>query len=68
MRIAWYHITRTSIRVIALGTAEVSPLELTSAYGVYPNEGVLVSPIAITRIEDNDGNVIEDNSRIKKKY
>jgi penicillin-binding protein 1A len=51
---------------IALGTAEVSPLELTSAYGVYPNEGVLVSPIAIVRIEDNDGNVIEDNSPDKK--
>jgi len=51
---------------IALGTAEVSPLELTSAYGVYPNEGVLVSPIAIIRIEDNDGNVIEDNSPDKK--
>ena len=51
---------------IALGTAEVSPLELTSAYGVYDNEGVLVSPIAIIRIEDNDGNVIEDNSPDKK--
>jgi penicillin-binding protein 1A len=51
---------------LALGTAEVSPLELTSAYGVYDNEGVLVSPIAILRIEDNDGNVIEDNSPDKK--
>jgi penicillin-binding protein 1A len=51
---------------LALGTAEVSPLELTSAYGVYDNEGILVSPIAILRIEDNDGNVIEDNSPDKK--
>lgn len=51
---------------LALGTAEVSPLELTSAYGVYDNEGVLVSPIAITRIENNEGNVIEDNSPDKK--
>jgi penicillin-binding protein 1A len=51
---------------LALGTVEVSPLELTSAYGVYPNEGVLVSPIAILRIEDKDGNVIEDNSPNKK--
>jgi penicillin-binding protein 1A len=46
---------------IALGTAEVTPLELTSAYGVYDNEGVLVSPIAVLRIEDKDGNVIENN-------
>lgn len=51
---------------LALGTAEVSPIELTSAYGVYDNEGVLVSPIAIIRIEDSDGNVIEDNSTDKK--
>jgi penicillin-binding protein 1A len=51
---------------LALGTAEVSPLELTSAYGVYDNEGVLVSPIAILRIEDNDGNVIEENYPEKK--
>ncbi len=55
-----------SYESIALGTAEVSPLELTSAYGVYGNEGVLVSPIAILRIEDKDGNVIEDNSPNKK--
>jgi penicillin-binding protein 1A len=46
---------------IALGTAEVSPLELTTAFGVFPNEGVLVDPIAILRIEDKDGNLIEEN-------
>jgi penicillin-binding protein 1A len=51
---------------LALGTAEVTPLELTSAYGVFGNEGVLVSPIAILRIEDSEGNVIEDNSPNKK--
>ena len=51
---------------IALGTAEVSPLELTSAYGVYPNEGVLVDPIGILRIEDKDGNLIEENIPEKK--
>lgn len=44
---------------IALGSVEVNPLDLVSAYGVYPNEGVLVSPISIVRIEDKDGNVIE---------
>ena len=51
---------------IALGTAEVTPLELTSAYGVFPNEGVLVDPIAILRIEDKDGNLIEENVPEKK--
>lgn len=51
---------------IALGTPEVSPLELTSAYGVFANEGVLVDPISILRIEDRDGNVIEEDVPEKK--
>lgn len=46
---------------IALGSVEVTPLELTAAYGVYANEGVLVEPLAILRIEDKDGNIIEEN-------
>lgn len=51
---------------IALGTEEVSPLELTSAYGVFGNEGILVEPISILRIEDKDGNLIEQNIPEKK--
>ena len=51
---------------IALGTAEVTPLEITSAYGVFANEGVLVDPISILKIEDKDGNVIEENISEKK--
>jgi len=43
---------------LALGAAEVSPLELTSAYGIFANEGVHVPPVAITRIEDRMGNVL----------
>lgn len=47
---------------IALGTPELSPLELTTAYGVFANEGVLVQPYAILKIEDKDGNIIEQNT------
>lgn len=47
---------------IAIGTAEVIPLELTSAYGVFANEGVLTKPIYILKIVDKNGNVIESNS------
>ncbi len=43
---------------IALGTAEVSLLELTSAYTTFANSGVHIDPIAITRIEDREGNVL----------
>jgi penicillin-binding protein 1A len=45
---------------IALGTAEVVPLQLTAAYGAFANEGVYVEPISILRIEDRFGNVIEE--------
>jgi penicillin-binding protein 1A len=44
---------------IALGTSEVSPLELTSAYGTLANNGINVSPISILEIRDRDGIVIE---------
>ncbi|MFI5253635.1 MAG: penicillin-binding protein 1A [Bacteroidota bacterium] len=50
---------------IAIGTGEVQPLEITAAYGCFGNEGVYVDPISILRIEDKDGNVIEDNQPSK---
>jgi penicillin-binding protein 1A len=46
---------------LAIGTGEVQPLEITSAYGIFANEGVAVDPIAILRIEDKYGHVIEEN-------
>ncbi len=45
---------------IALGTAEVSLLELTSAYTTFANKGVHIEPIAITRIEDREGNILKE--------
>ena len=44
---------------IALGTSEVQPLELTSAFGTIANNGVQVSPIAILKIEDRNGIIID---------
>lgn len=45
---------------LALGVGEVSPLEMTTAFGVFANEGIWVEPIAITKIEDRFGNIIEE--------
>lgn len=47
---------------IALGTMEVSPLEITSAFGTIANKGVHVEPISILRIEDRNGILIEEFS------
>ncbi len=43
---------------LAVGSSEVIPLELVSAFGVFANQGIRVEPVAITRIEDRYGNVI----------
>jgi penicillin-binding protein 1A len=49
---------------LALGTAEVTPLEMASAYGAFDNGGILVDPSAIVKIEDRDGMVIsQERSR-----
>ena len=42
----------------ALGASEVTLLELTRAYSVFPNQGYLVEPAFIDRIEDRDGRVL----------
>ncbi len=46
---------------IAIGTSLVVPIQLASAYGVFADEGILTKPISILRIEDKNGNVIEEN-------
>ncbi len=50
---------------LALGTEEVSPMEMATAFGVFANEGILVEPVTILSIEDKDGNIIEQNSPAK---
>ena len=45
---------------LALGTGDVSPMEMASAFGVYANHGVYVEPVSILKIEDKDGNTIEE--------
>lgn len=50
---------------IALGSSGVSLLEMVRAYSVFANLGYLVEPTFITRIEDRDGNVLEEAIPIK---
>ena len=52
---------------IALGSSGVSLLELVKAYSVFNNLGYLISPVFITKIEDRDGNVIEESSPVREK-
>jgi penicillin-binding protein 1A len=47
---------------IALGTSEVTPLELVSAYATFANGGLGVTPHVVERIRAADGNTLYDRS------
>jgi penicillin-binding protein 1A len=47
---------------LALGASEVTPLEITSAYGVFAARGVRAEPTAIRLIKSRDGEVMEENA------
>jgi penicillin-binding protein 1A len=51
---------------LALGSGDVSPLEMTAAFGVIANRGVYVEPISILRIEDKEGDVVEENAPLRR--
>lgn len=46
---------------LSLGAFEITLQELVSAFSVFPNKGVRARPYFVTRIEDKDGNVLEEN-------
>lgn len=45
---------------VALGSAEVTPLEQTSAFSVFPNDGLRVAPRYITKVTDYEGRILEE--------
>lgn len=45
---------------LALGAASISPFELTSAYAVFANSGILTPQYFITRVTDTDGTILQE--------
>jgi penicillin-binding protein 1A len=45
---------------ICLGTMDVSVFEMVGAYSAFANDGEWTEPIFITRIEDKNGNILEE--------
>ena len=45
---------------LALGSSGISLLELLKAYSVFTNHGYLVDPVFILKVEDREGNVLEE--------
>jgi len=46
---------------VALGAADLTLYELTSAYSVFPNDGLRIEPHYITKVTDYEGHVLEEN-------
>ncbi len=46
---------------MALGAQEVTLIELTSAYSVFPNHGIRMAPFSVQSITDRGGTLLEEN-------
>lgn len=44
---------------LAIGTSEVTPLEMASAFTTFPNGGIWTEPYFVTKVRDRYGNVLE---------
>src|SRR6202142_3079570 len=46
---------------VALGSAEITPIEQTSAFSVFPNDGLRVAPRYINKVTDYEGRILEED-------
>ena len=52
---------------LALGSSSVTLLELTSAFGVFANEGIYVEPAAVVAVHDSNGKILEEHLPVAKR-
>ncbi len=59
-----------SVPSLALGTADISLMEMVKAFGVFANQGKSVSPYYIKRVENHKGELIVDfeKDRVKPEF
>ena len=48
---------------LCLGACEITVGEMASAYTAFVNKGIRCAPILVTRIEDSQGNIIDDSDK-----
>jgi len=48
------------VPALCVGPADIALYDMVAAYNTFPSKGVCVSPLFVTRIEDNQGNVISE--------
>ena len=52
---------------LSLGAAEIPLLQMLQAYTMFPNKGFNTEPVFISRIEDKNGNLLEDFTQVNSK-
>ncbi|MEO6549654.1 MAG: transglycosylase domain-containing protein [Ferruginibacter sp.] len=52
---------------LALGAAEIPLLQMLQSYTMFPNKGFNTEPIFVSRVEDKNGNLLEDFTQITSK-
>ena len=52
----------TNTLSLALGSSDVTLIELTGAFGVFANNGILAEPYAVERVQDKDGKILEEHT------
>lgn len=55
----------TPIPSLALGTEEMSLMEITAAYSSFANQGYKINPHFIKKVEDSKGNILYENKEEK---
>lgn len=58
---SWYGLS------LVLGGGEVKLLDMVSAYSVFAAEGLKTPPVFVLKIEDSNGNIIEENKKSQKR-
>ena len=48
-----------AVDALALGSIGVKPIEIISAFGIFANKGVLVTPVSIIKVEDKYDSILE---------
>jgi penicillin-binding protein 1A len=52
----------SAVPSLAIGACEVIPMEIISAYGIFPNAGMRVTPYCIEKIADKSGKLLETHA------
>lgn len=57
----------SAVPSMALGSFEVTPMEMASAYTIFPNAGIRAEPISIINLMTKEGRVLEKKSMAMKR-